>query len=286
MTEQYIEDELLDAIRVAAEHFDGRLTTEKYKRYRRNNNTDLPVYRTILYNFDSWADACKNAGVDYHEQPDVGSIDKQDIVDDIKAVNDQLDKQVALSDYKRHGKYSDHVVREKFDTWDNARNEAGIVSARVGRNKGDWNKKAREIVSVLETVEQARDMIEQLEGNDIVQQSEATNQRKTVVRVLNRIESKIMKNYRATLQHVANIKEQQENNDVNDMTKLHEYMDEHRCITKDKLTELAPDKADDILDNLVGITMHSGSSCNEPGEDMHIPVRDIKDVVRYGKPLD
>lgn len=115
------DDELLDDLAAVGHEVDGRLTKELYDRkgdYRA---------RTIIDRFDGWVEAKQKVGVYVGEHsPDKAS--KEELCEDLRTVNESVDGTLTQEAYAEHGSFSPTTMKNRFNSWAQAKEEAGIMT--------------------------------------------------------------------------------------------------------------------------------------------------------------
>lgn len=126
------DDDLLEDIRRLSDEL-GR--TPRVDDIQKHGNYSRNVYYD---RFGSWNDAVEAAGFEPNEHPD--KIPREDLLDDIRRIGDELDKKPSRADMRRHGKHSVTTYSRRFDSWTEAKERA--LNHDDTRDKGvlaDWS---------------------------------------------------------------------------------------------------------------------------------------------------
>ena len=124
----YSDAELLAAIDELAEKY-GRPPTLQ------EATTETRFSRSVFYShFGSWRDALEEAG--YDSRPPQEAIPKQDLIDELQRLGDNLGHQPTLPDMNEHGEYWGSTYKNHFESWAAAIEAAGFDPERVGQKIG------------------------------------------------------------------------------------------------------------------------------------------------------
>lgn len=77
--------------------------------------------------FGSWNEGKKTAGV-YRESPDLRQMSDEDILRDMKRVNNEVEGHLQVEDYKERGEYGISTIYNRFESFKKARNKAYVRS--------------------------------------------------------------------------------------------------------------------------------------------------------------
>lgn len=97
---------------------------------RSNDMSDIGKYSATVYEsrFDSWTGALDEAGFE-HDRDYKGApshkLTKQELIDDIQRLKNELDRVPTASDVSEHGKHSTTTYYNKFDSWEDVIEGAG-----------------------------------------------------------------------------------------------------------------------------------------------------------------
>lgn len=108
---------LLDLIKTNNETEGKTITKEEYKEHGDYNPWQA------ANRFGSWKEAKTSAGV-YHPEPDRKRISNQELLEDLGRVNEKVDGQVTIPEYREQGKYSVSLFYNRFDSWETARQKS------------------------------------------------------------------------------------------------------------------------------------------------------------------
>lgn len=111
------DDLLLDLIKTNRRTEGETLTKKQYLKHG-----DYNPWQAVN-RFGSWHNAKASAGI-YKRDIDKTRITDKQLLKDIKRVHDQLDKQVTVEDYKKHGTYSISTIYNRFPSFTSARGKA------------------------------------------------------------------------------------------------------------------------------------------------------------------
>lgn len=149
---RHIEDqELLEDIKETADQIDGYLTAQKY--------TSKGEYssKTAYERFGGWQEALKEAGVETTHQNRryirADKVEKEDVLEDIKDVADTVDDHLSANEYTERGEYSQYVIRDKFGSWNDAREAAGL---ETHKNKVEASRE-----EVIEDIQQVAESVDE-----------------------------------------------------------------------------------------------------------------------------
>lgn len=118
-------EDLLDDLRQFAEQL-GRTPTTREMREHGPHSEWIYADR-----FGTWFQALEAAGLD----PDTRKrprISTADLLDEIRRLKDELGHTPSMQEMKRHGKYGPRTYQRRFDSWDEAVTEAGLLPNRSG----------------------------------------------------------------------------------------------------------------------------------------------------------
>lgn len=118
-------DVLLDDLRRVAETIDGYMTMNEYGEHGR---FDPDTYRR---RFGSWLDALEEAGLPSTPKRDRGpQYSDDELLDDLRDLADELGRTPTFADMNDHGPRSATTFTNRFGTWNNAVEEAGLEPNR------------------------------------------------------------------------------------------------------------------------------------------------------------
>jgi 5-methylcytosine-specific restriction endonuclease McrA len=122
----YSEEDLLNEIRsVSKEYCEEKAPTAKqmtkYGKYSTN---------TYLRNFDSWNSALEICGFELNHR----EVSNESILEDIRRIAEIVDDTPTLSDIDEYGKYSNHLYKSRWGTWNNALVKAGFEGNEFSKN--------------------------------------------------------------------------------------------------------------------------------------------------------
>lgn len=111
---------------------DGAVSQEKYNQH----GEYYWVYARRL--FDSWEEACQEAGV---TRPYMGpkDVDDIDIVRDFRRVENKLGHTPSKAEYGEHGEYTYGIIQERFVTISNLARKTGLEPREAGGQPGELN---------------------------------------------------------------------------------------------------------------------------------------------------
>jgi hypothetical protein len=112
--------------------------------YRDNGNYPL---QHIYDKFGSIVDAREQAGIDEEQQKDIPhKIERERILMDINGLWRHLGRVPSSTDYREYGKHSLKAVYRAFNSWIDARKEAGVYDGNL------WNLDKSDIIERLQTL--------------------------------------------------------------------------------------------------------------------------------------
>ena len=123
------EDELLDDLRSVADELGHSPSQDEYNRHGEYSHS------TFSDRFGSWTGAQEQAGI---EQTTVGRrIPDEDLLNDIRRVASDIDADgIAHADYSARGEYSTPVIYNRFDSFEDACDAAGVAhSSKAGAKR-------------------------------------------------------------------------------------------------------------------------------------------------------
>jgi hypothetical protein len=126
----YSDDELLEAIHELAEEYGRPPSLQEI--------TDETKHgRKVFYShFGSWRDALEEAG--YESRPPQEKVSKDNLVEELQRLGDELGKQPTLHEMNEHGEYWGSTYKNHFDSWAAAIEAAGfdpsVVSQPIERD--------------------------------------------------------------------------------------------------------------------------------------------------------
>lgn len=116
-------EELLEDIQRVAEVVGGEPSWDEYDEYGEY------AIRGITYRFETWNDAKRAAGV-YDEANHGGT--KEMLIDDMKAVDAEIDGALSQVEYNERGEFSVKSVQREFGDWETGCQEAGVTRPDLG----------------------------------------------------------------------------------------------------------------------------------------------------------
>lgn len=121
----YSDEELLDAIHELAEVYGRPPSLQEI--------TDETKYgRKVFYShFGSWRDALEEAG--YESRPPQGKVSKDDLVEELQRLGDELGEQPTLQEMNEHGEYWGSTYKNHFGSWAAAIEAAGFDPSAVAQ---------------------------------------------------------------------------------------------------------------------------------------------------------
>lgn len=119
----YSDEELLDAIHEFAEEYGRPPSLQEI--------TDETQYsRTVFYShFGSWRDALEEAG--YESRPPQEKVSKDDLVEELQRLGDELGKQPSLQEMNEYGEYWGSTYKNHFESWAAAIEAAGFDASKI-----------------------------------------------------------------------------------------------------------------------------------------------------------
>ena len=117
------EEEILEDIKsVASSLGTDYISISTYKKYGKYSQTGIRGH------FESWKKALAIAGLRTERTPDERCrVSNEDLFEDLRRVAKNIQKNtVTWDDYKKHGKYSCHVILKRFRKWNTALQKAGL----------------------------------------------------------------------------------------------------------------------------------------------------------------
>lgn len=125
-------EELLNDMQRVDEELDEPLSQKRYNEH--GEWTPRPVKRR----FDSWEVACQKASV---SRPEMGPqpVSDEAMLEDIQAIAEQLGHVPSRSQYNEHGQFSRGMAKERFGSWPDAVEAAGLDALDPGGPPGVHN---------------------------------------------------------------------------------------------------------------------------------------------------
>lgn len=114
----YSDEELLEDICAVANVVERSPSLQDYRDHGEASVT------TIYRRFDSWQDAVARAGFEPHEP--VTRIPTADLIDALEELADELGASPSSVQMNKHGRYGQRVYRDRFGSWDEALEAAGL----------------------------------------------------------------------------------------------------------------------------------------------------------------
>lgn len=116
MNNTYSKKELIEDLQKIDEEVDGKMTGKDYE----ENRGRFSVH-TYHYRFGSWSKAKEEANIETTE------IRKEDIIQDLERVDDQIDSKLTTEKYQQYGQYGINTIRRTFGkTWNQVKKENDI----------------------------------------------------------------------------------------------------------------------------------------------------------------
>lgn len=130
----------------------GRLAEKLGKRPYQEDMVEQGKFslRPYINRFGSWGKALEEAGYDPTTNPNAQIADSK-LLEDLRRVTSKLGHAPTVPEYREHGRYHDDTYWQRFDSWIDAQQAAGLEPTRAkpgegtksGRYKGNWES-ARE----------------------------------------------------------------------------------------------------------------------------------------------
>lgn len=118
----YTDDEIIKDIKRVSNRESGRLSSTTYSKH------GDPSVTTVINRFGSWKNALEEAGLEPQQQNSqyTSRISEEEILEEIRNVAKTVDWVPSASDFREHGDISISTVRNRFDSWTEARKKAGV----------------------------------------------------------------------------------------------------------------------------------------------------------------
>ena len=130
-------EDLLLSIRDLANDLGHTPTTSEYHKYGKHSLS------TILSRFKTYSEATDEADL----SPTDWKISEESILEDIRAVADEIGRPPKRSEYKKLGEYSSSTVSDRFGGWNGGVQAAGLVPSHQGKIE-DPTELLKDIASV------------------------------------------------------------------------------------------------------------------------------------------
>lgn len=119
----YLEGELLENLREVASQVEGSLTKKEFV----NHDDSICSTKPFYTKFGSWNDAKREAGLEVGKP---SKLTREDLLDEIQRLADEVRNPPRKEDLKEHGKYSPPPYYDEFDSWSEAVAAAGFEPYR------------------------------------------------------------------------------------------------------------------------------------------------------------
>lgn len=119
------DQEILNDMQKTAEKVDGKLTIKKY---RKHGQYSAWAAQTRW----GWNNAKEKIGLETLDKGEHREIPEEKLLEDMRRVYNQVDGKLASTEYIEHGKYSVQTAGNKFGSWQEAAEEAGIEVLQRG----------------------------------------------------------------------------------------------------------------------------------------------------------
>lgn len=123
--EKYSDEDLLDSIKALEQELGKSPSQEDIAQ-----SDEYPDPMTYKTRFGTWNEAKRLAGVEIERQG--GEISDEELLTDLKRVDELLDGKVTQDDYREEGRYSVPSYQRRFGTWNDAKAEAGLQIGGLG----------------------------------------------------------------------------------------------------------------------------------------------------------
>lgn len=129
------DEELLEGIKKLAEELGRPPTSPEMESMGR--------FSMIVYprRFGSWNKALEMAGYEIHLPRKAHDKSNEELLEEIRRLRDDLDRRPTITDMDERGAYSSKVYRSRFDSWNNAIEEAGLEPRQFpfeGEDNPQW----------------------------------------------------------------------------------------------------------------------------------------------------
>jgi 5-methylcytosine-specific restriction endonuclease McrA len=115
----YSEEELLENLREIASQVEGSLSKKEFVNHDDSMCSTKPFYT----NFGTWNEAKREAGLEVGKP---AKLTRQNLLDEIHRLADEVRNPPRESDLEEHGKYSPPPYRDEFGSWTEAVDAAGL----------------------------------------------------------------------------------------------------------------------------------------------------------------
>jgi len=119
-TPEYTSEELLDKLRELANELGQSPTFGDM-----NEHDDYPSAGVYIQRFGSWNAAKEQAGIDPGKQRN--KISREELINELQRLADELDRTPTTTDMEEHGKYSLTACYNQFESWNAAKEQAGVT---------------------------------------------------------------------------------------------------------------------------------------------------------------
>jgi hypothetical protein len=92
-------------------------------------------YYTYHNRFGSWNEALTAAGYQPRPNTKTPTIERNALIAELTRLGDELDKPPTSDEMVEHGAYSSHTYKDRFGSWNEALNAAGLRQRPVGRDR-------------------------------------------------------------------------------------------------------------------------------------------------------
>ncbi|EMA11591.1 hypothetical protein SAMN05443574_103330 [Haloarcula vallismortis] len=142
MSQKISDEELLKDLRRVTDELGESPTAVQY----REEGSYSP--NTFQNRFGSWNKAKEQAGLETSRDVQNREIEDDDLLRDLRTVADQIGESPSIKQYEEHGQYSSKTASNRFGSWNEAKEEAGLKQHSEG---------TQEKASIEEILEELRE---------------------------------------------------------------------------------------------------------------------------------
>lgn len=132
--------ELIEELQRLADSLDKTPTFDKMNTHGKYSS---PTY---VNRFGSWNAAIEKAGLDINTPQEYSD---QELLTHLQNLADELDKTPSSKDMNEHGDHHTETYRQRFDSWNNALEEAGLEKNRDDPRKGTVEERKQHLLDEL-----------------------------------------------------------------------------------------------------------------------------------------
>lgn len=129
MTKEYTKKDLLDYLRHFRYEINRSPSMEDFA-----DHPECPNPTTYQNRFDSWNEAKREAGVGILQH---GRVEDDELIDDLRQADDMIEGNLSAPEYSEVGKFGINIYCERFGSWNDAKEKAGISTSKFGSKYSD-----------------------------------------------------------------------------------------------------------------------------------------------------